>query len=301
MKGVFTTRITPSYDDDPATRYHFPRTYLRQVERTVGDFIVYYEPGRTGAAREARGGRQSYFAVAFVDRIVEDQNTAGHFYALVKEGSYLEFDQPVSFRAGAEYFESALARDDGGVNKGAFGRAVRNLDDAEFNAILTKGFRTDLPDFIPDAEMASAYGVAEEQQPFERPIIEAVVSRPFRDRAFSRQVRAAYDRTCAFTGLRILNGLGRPEVQAAHIQSVEAGGPDTVRNGLALSSTFHWMFDRGIVSLEDDGRILAAKDRMPSNLLAMMHRDGYARLPNDVHVRPNPRFLRFHRESVFKG
>lgn len=90
-------------------------------------------------------------------------------------------------------------------------------------------------------------------------------------------------------------------MQAAHIQSVEAGGPDTVRNGLALSSTFHWMFDRGIVSLADDGRILAAKDRMPSNLLAMLHQDGYARLPNDVHVRPNPRFLRFHRESVFKG
>jgi putative restriction endonuclease len=41
------------------------------------------------------------------------------------------------------------------------------------------------------------------------------------------------------TGLRIFNGSGRAEVQAAHIRPVADNGPDSVRNGLALSSTIH--------------------------------------------------------------
>ncbi len=44
MKGIFTTKPVPSYDDLPEVRYHFPKTYLNQVERTVGDWIAYYEP-----------------------------------------------------------------------------------------------------------------------------------------------------------------------------------------------------------------------------------------------------------------
>ncbi|MGH6673150.1 MAG: HNH endonuclease [Xanthobacteraceae bacterium] len=43
------------------------------------------------------------------------------------------------------------------------------------------------------------------------------------------------------TGLQIINGGGRAEVQAAHIRPVAAGGFDSVRNGLALSGTIHWI------------------------------------------------------------
>ena len=43
------------------------------------------------------------------------------------------------------------------------------------------------------------------------------------------------------------NGGGRAEAQAAHIQPVAENGPDSLRNGVALSSTFHWMFDRGLI------------------------------------------------------
>jgi putative restriction endonuclease len=59
-KAVFTTKVEPHYDDLPEDRYHFPRAYLRQVEVTVGDWIIYYEPRRTSADLQSRGGRQSY-------------------------------------------------------------------------------------------------------------------------------------------------------------------------------------------------------------------------------------------------
>jgi len=65
-KAVFTTKVKPAYDDLPEFRYHFPRTYLRQAEAAVGDWIVYYEPRRTSADSSSHGGRQAYFVTARV-------------------------------------------------------------------------------------------------------------------------------------------------------------------------------------------------------------------------------------------
>ena len=73
-------------------------------------------------------------------------------------------------------------------------------------------------------------------------VTERLSRRPFRDRVFSTGIKRAYDNTCAISGLRIINGGGRAEAQAAHIQPVHANGPGSLRNGVALSSTFHWMF-----------------------------------------------------------
>lgn len=301
MKGVFTTRIDPSYDDLPESRYHFPHTYLKQVQNTIGDLIVYYEPGRTGRDSNSRGGRLAYFAVAEVYDVIDDQNNAGHYYALIR--NYLEFDSPVPFKVSDKTYEFGLQKEDGSHNKGAFRRAVRNLSDVEFEAILATGFRSDLPDFVPDRNVSeeALAGFREEQAEFVRPFVEVTQLRPFRDRAFSRQVREAYDRRCAFTGLRILNGMGRPEVQAAHIQPVSEDGPDSVRNGLALSSTFHWLFDRGLISLTDDFRILKCRDALSDEVSRFINADGRALVPKEEITRPHPRYLKYHRENVFKG
>lgn len=83
-----------------------------------------------------------------------------------------------------------------------------------------------------------------------RAVLTTKGARPFRDQAFARQVRLAYDSRCAVTGLRLINGGGRAEVQAAHIRLVPSAGPDSVRNGLALSGTAHWMFDRGLLAID---------------------------------------------------
>lgn len=133
MKAVFTSKIDPGYDDLPEQRYHFPRTYLRQVEATIGDWIVYYEPRRSSTDPSSRGGRQSYFATARVEKIDRDFGRDEHFYAYV--ANYLEFERPVPFKDGELYYEAGLRRSDGGTSKGAFGRAVRNITDAEYNLI----------------------------------------------------------------------------------------------------------------------------------------------------------------------
>lgn len=51
----------------------------------------------------------------------------------------------------------------------------------------------------------------------------------------------------------------KAEVEAAHIRAVEANGPDIVSNGIALSGTAHWMFDRGLIGLAKDLNILVSR------------------------------------------
>lgn len=300
-KAVFTSKVEPSYDDLPEQRYHFPRTYLRQVEATVDDWIVYYEPRRASSDLSSRGGRQAYFATARVEKISPDPDRAEHFYAYVTD--YLEFDRPVPFRDGEFYYESGLRRSDGGTSKGAFGRAVRTITGVEYDLIVKAGFVQTLTEaaFETSRKTSPIRNLEEEATPFERPIIEMVSRRPFREAAFAMSVKAAYGNTCAMTGLQIINGGGRAEVQAAHIRPVAAGGFDSVRNGLALSGTIHWMFDRGLVSVDDDFSILTATGRLPDPVIRLLRQDRKIAVPGDHGNWPHPAHLRYHREAIFKG
>ncbi len=288
MKGIFTTKVIPEYDDLPERQYHFPQTYLKQAERCVGDWIVYYEPRRSTG--DQPGGRQVYFATAMVTGIRPDPKLPGHYYADVQ--GYFEFPRPVPFREGQHYYESILQRDDGATNKGAFGRAVRGVPDDEFWAILQAGIASDL--FDEEAESLVA------EPPPERATVETFLNRKVRDPAFRRLVRQAYDLRCAVSGLRLINGGGRPEVQAAHIMPVEHNGPDTVRNGIALSGTVHWLFDRGLISFANDGRILESSHGLPDEMGRLIRPERRLLLPQQPAFRPHPAYLQWHRENQFK-
>lgn len=312
-KAVLITKIDPTYDDLPEERYHFPRTYLRQMEKAIGDWIIYYEPRRRNGDASSLGGRQAYFATARIKTIVPDPSKEDHFYAIVSE--YLEFDRAVSFRDGEHYFESALRKEDGSTNKGAFGRAVRNLPNTEYDLIIQAGFahvlgKEDRLRPMPDiAEQAVVHptGFAEEgQTPFEidivpRELVMTISQRPFRDRAFATAIKTAYRDTCAVTGLKIINGGGRSEVQAAHIRPVSHNGPDSLRNGIALSGTVHWMFDRGLIAIDDDYRILTSSGAFPDTLFRLVPGNQQILLPVRAEDRPHRQFLKYHRDGIFKG
>jgi putative restriction endonuclease len=165
--------------------------------------------------------------------------------------------------------------------------------------ILRSGFAPVLAEEL-STEPATYNELSEAEVEFKRPIVEMTISRPFRDRAFKYVVRAAYDNRCALTGLKLINGGGRPEVEAAHIKPVADDGPDTVRNGLALSGTVHWMFDRGLISIGDDYKILVSKNRVPDNAIRLLNQNGMVNLPKDETLYPNAHYLKFHRDEVFK-
>lgn len=296
-KAVFTTKVSSGYDDLPEERYHFPRTYLRAAREAVGDWIVYYEPRRTSADLSSRGGRQCYFATARVEGITSDPHRHQHYYAHIKD--YLEFDRPVPFREGEHYYESRLRKADGSTNRGMFGRAVRSVADDDYSLILAAGFPVSLDRGHDHAVPGGSGG--DEAFSRDRPVVQQVSYRPFRDRVFATGVKRAYDNTCAVSGLRIINGGGRAEAQAAHIRPVKDDGPDSVRNGLALSATVHWMFDRGLISIDDDYTLLIKEKSISDSALRLINPERRLSLPAQRQDRPHRRFLQFHRRHVFKG
>ncbi len=293
-KAVFISKINSIYDDLPEERYHFPRQYLKRIEATIGDWIIYYEPRRNN-------GRQVYYATAQVRDVHEDPVKQGHFYAVMD--NYLEFENPVPFKEGDQYYETSLLNPDGSINPGLAQSAVHQITDSEYQLILQTGFTHVLGK--PQQEESSTtplYGFAEPpQESFERPLVQTLLERPFRDQAFAEAVKSAYDKTCAMTGLRIINGGGRAEVEAAHIRPVASQGPDSVRNGMALCGTVHWMFDRGLISMNDEFEILKSREGIPEAMNRLLKPDGEALMPERPDLRPHPTFLRYHREQVFKG
>jgi putative restriction endonuclease len=296
MKAVFVSQQNPSYDDLPGVRYHFPKRYLRAVERTIGDSIVYYESGRV-PGKSKREGRMAYFGIALVTSIEPDPDRADHYYAHLN--GYLPFVNPVPLRLGGQLLESSLKSEIRQVS-GVAQSAVRTMPDPEFERIVEAGFGLEPIIAIPMQDYGIE-GMSEPPLTIDRPRSLQVYERPFRDRIFSQQIMTAYDKRCAVTGLRLVNGGGRAEAQAAHILPVEENGPDVIQNGVSLSSTVHWMFDRGIISFDDDLKILRADGLLPEEFRPLFNQSGYLLPPAANSSRPHPKFLRWHRENRFKG
>jgi putative restriction endonuclease len=123
-----------------------------------------------------------------------------------------------------------------------------------------------------------------------------------RDRVFRSLVVDAYDRRCAVTGLKLVNGGGRAEVEAAHIMPVASGGPDKITNGIALSGTVHWMFDRGLIALADNFDVLISRQvNDAEGVKSLINPSGRALVPRDRTLQPHPRYLSWHREHCFKA
>lgn len=292
-KLVLLHRADSIYEDEPDARYDFPRSYLKAVEEGVGDWAVYYEP--------VKAGPRGYFAVAKIDRIEPKPGAEGRFLAVIAPGSFLPFDIEVPRLIDGRPLEQSLTGPDGAPRKGGAQQlAVRRLPDADFARIVNIGLPQDLERNEIEQYDAQIQDLHEAPAMFERPVLERLTRRAYRDVAFRRKVRAAYGFRCAFSGFQLRNGGGRPEVQAAHIRPVERQGSDSVRNGLALSGTLHWMFDRGLISVADDLSILISGNKVPAEMVdRLIVPDGKLRLPESERDWPHPANLRWHRENVF--
>lgn len=297
-KGVFVHRSDSIYDDSPAERYQFPRQYLSRVSACIGDWIIYYEPSKVRASK-------GYFAVAKVAEVVPDPTAEGMYLALIAPGTYLDFVNPVPFNGPLGLVEQGVLNQEGKIS-GRAQSAVRPVSIEDFNRIVDLGIAEEgqfLPriDLVTDEESV----LREEQAPFiyeiDRDRVAYLGSRLVRDRLFRRRIVTAYDARCAVTGLKLINGGGRAEVEAAHIRPVERGGPDIVSNGLALSGTVHWMFDRGLISLKDDLEIIVSRQANdPQSIRSIINGTGFAIPPVRTADRPHPTFLAWHREHCFK-
>ena len=298
--GVFIHRSDSRYDDTPAERYQFPGNYLTRVQACIQNWVVYLEPSKV---RNTRG----YFAIAKVDKVVPDPTMENMYLALIEQGSYMDFINPVPFSDSAGIVERGLLNDQGRIS-GRAQSAVRPISPEDFDRIMELGFDEQQPELPRIGEIEKDHPfpeMAEDPAPFvfEQPRVRVnqMASRVVRDRLFRQLVLKAYDKRCAITGLQLINGGGRAEVDAAHIKPVEANGPDILSNGIALSGTAHWMFDRGLISLTNDHEIMISRHvNNPDSIENLINKSGKAIVPGLPVNQPHPSFLKWHRENCFK-
>ena len=128
----------------------------------------------------------------------------------------------------------------------------------------------------------------------ERQRVITEVSRLSRVAGFRQQVLFAYGNRCSVTRVQLRL------VDAAHILPVGApGSVDHVRNGIALSPTYHRAFDAGLIYLDEQYRMRLNEGHL--HLLAQMNLAGGVDnfraplgqifLPPDPNQRPSPDFI----------
>jgi putative restriction endonuclease len=227
------------------------------------------------------------------------------YIAVIEPGSYLDFAALVPFNGPEGLAELGLLNENGRLS-GRAQSAVRPLATTDFNRIIRLGLAESDGTLPRLGAPTQGRGFSEIQDPFASDAncdrVSQLVSRLVRDRVFRKAVLRAYDSRCAVTGLRLINGGGRAEVQAAHIKPVEASGPDTIGNGLALSGTVHWMFDRGLISVSNDWKIMVSRHLNDAdNIRSIMNKSGYLLLPLRESDRPRPAFIQWHQQHCFKG
>ena len=295
--GVLLHRTDSKYNDVPWEKYQFPQKYLSRMRDMVGSLVIYLEPTKV---KNTKG----YFAMARVQEIVTDPVEAGMYFAIIEVGSYQDFGTRVPFRLDGEILERGVLNDAGNIS-GRAQAAVRPLSAEDFIRIKALGLGCE-DDVLPRQDIKQqpfewSEAATDFSFPIERLRMDQVVNRAVRDRNFRRVVLGAYGERCAITGLRLINGGGRAEVEAAHIRPVEKNGPDIVSNGIALSGTAHWMFDRGLIGLNDEHKIMVSRQANDTEAVnGMINATGHLILPKMMSERPRKEFVSWHYENCFK-
>jgi hypothetical protein len=173
---------------------------------------------------------------------------------------------------------------------------IRGLEWREVSAFLGIGLSDDL------IETALRLESLEEWVPFaaeDRAVYQ--ISRQKRDAAFRSLVLANYGHTCAVTGQKF-HSPRHVEADGAHIIGKEVRGTDDPRNGIALSKSAHWAFDRGIFTISDQYETVVnpkVSSARVANFPAIEVDRRKILLPDDAYYRPHPDALAWHKQEVF--
>lgn len=125
-----------------------------------------------------------------------------------------------------------------------------------------------------------------------------------RDPKFREKILIAYENRCAVCGFNVRLGNTLVGVEAAHIRWHQSGGPDIEKNGIALCSMHHKLFDRGVFTLSDSRELLVAEQAHGTRGFEewLMKYHG-TKISNPIHPDYIPRdsFINWHVSEVFRG
>lgn len=113
-----------------------------------------------------------------------------------------------------------------------------------------------------------------------------------------KRVFNTYGTACVVCGYQVLSSGGASGCEAAHIRSVEDNGIDGPKNGLPMCRNDHWLFDNGIIGIDDEYQIIVNRNNIESSTIDLESYHGQPlQLPDEVEIRPTLDNIQHHRDE----
>jgi len=120
---------------------------------------------------------------------------------------------------------------------------------------------------------------------------------------FKQYVPKIYNHTCCITGYRISSFYKISMIDACHIIPFSVSHDDTIGNGLSLCPNIHRAFDRGLITIDENYKIIISNNfeedhKNPFSIRKFENQQII--LPSNNMYIPKKENLLWHNEKVFK-
>lgn len=155
--------------------------------------------------------------------------------------------------------------------------------------------------YIQDLE---TYLLNEKEAVYEQPRTEEDEEIRFvRGGLFKKLVPKVYNYTCAISAMKVISVDGSSLVEACHIVPISISGDDKVTNGIALCPNLHTAFDRGMIGIDEQLRVvvspLLADNPISAYNLTQFHGKPLQLPFGEVHY-PKVEHFRWHMQERFR-
>lgn len=124
-----------------------------------------------------------------------------------------------------------------------------------------------------------------------------------RNHVFRKRIPEIYNYTCSVTGLRVQTPNGHSLIDACHIIPFSIGHDDTIGNGVALCPNLHRAFDKGLITIDNDFKIVVSNNFTESETSSHSIRQFDNKkliLPQNKFFHPRKEVLQWHNDNVFE-
>ena len=118
---------------------------------------------------------------------------------------------------------------------------------------------------------------------------------------FKREVPKLYSYTCAISRMKIASTSNVQMVDACHIVPFSVSKDDTISNGISLSPNLHRAFDRGLISIDSNYKVIVSKKLREDNTPFALNRFNGVDilLPESPVFFPEIQNLNWHFQNTF--
>ena len=121
-----------------------------------------------------------------------------------------------------------------------------------------------------------------------------------RSNVFKKEIPKVYNYTCCISGLRIDAIANISMIDACHIIPFSESYNDTITNGIALCPNLHRAFDRGLISISDNYKVIMSNDFSEiaeTNYSLKQFEGREILLPSNDNYLPSLESLKYHRNK----